>query len=80
MFWALFFTSLIEGIMVLCWIAYRMVFKKLLQKAGALVFGEKRNGMSGEPEASLADLRKSWIPHAPAITLGTLLSFFAFAR
>jgi len=76
MFWALFFTSLAGGLMVLCWMAYRNVFRKLLLKAGDLIFGGKRNEMSGEPEASLDDLLKSKIPYAPAIAMGTLMSFF----
>jgi Flp pilus assembly protein protease CpaA len=48
----------------------------LLLKAGDLIFGGKRNEMSGEPEASLDDLLKSKIPYAPAIAMGTLMSFF----
>jgi prepilin peptidase CpaA len=77
MFWAVFFTSLVGGIMVLCWIAYRKVFKKLLLVAGDLVFGAKRNGIGREPESSLADLLKRKMPYAPAIAMGTLMSFFA---
>jgi prepilin peptidase CpaA len=77
MFWALFFTSLFGGIMVLCWIAYRKVFRKLLLLAGDLVFGVKRNGVGREPESSLADLLKRKMPYAPAIAMGTLMSFFA---
>lgn len=77
MFWALFFTSLAGGLMVLCWITYRMVIRKLLLKAGNLFFGRKQNGMSGEPETSLAELLRRKIPYEPAIAMGTLVSFFA---
>jgi prepilin peptidase CpaA len=77
MFWALFFTSLAGGIMVLCWIVYHKVFRKLLLRAGDLVFDKRRNGMGRKPEASLADLLKRRMPYAPAITIGTLISFFA---
>jgi prepilin peptidase CpaA len=77
MFWAVFFTSLVGGIMVLCWITYRKVFKKLLLAASDLVFGAKRNGIGREPESSLADLLKLKMPYAPAIAMGTLMSFFA---
>jgi prepilin peptidase CpaA len=45
--------------------------------AGDLVFGAKRNGIGGEPESSLADLLKRKMPYAPAIAMGTLMSFFA---
>jgi prepilin peptidase CpaA len=61
----------------MCWIAYRKVFRKLLLKAGGLVFGGKQNGMNGQPEASLADLLKRKMPYEPAIAVGTLMSFFA---
>jgi len=77
MFWALFFTSLAGGIMVLCWIVYHKVFRKLLLRAGDLVFDKRRNGMGRKPEASLADLLKRRMPYAPAITIGTLISSFA---
>ena len=76
-FWALFFTSLAGGIMVLCWIAYRKVFRKMLLGVGDLIFGRKRNGISQEPETPLADLLKRKMPYAPAIAMGTLMSFFA---
>jgi prepilin peptidase CpaA len=76
-FWALFFTSLVGGIMVLCWIAYRKVFRKLLLCVGDLVFGRKRSEMGGHAESSLDDLLKSKMPYAPAIAVGTLMSFFA---
>jgi len=77
MFWALFFTSLAGGLMVLCWMTYRMVFRKLFLKARDLVFGGKQDGMSGEPETSLAELLKRKMPYEPAIAMGTLVSFFA---
>jgi prepilin peptidase CpaA len=77
MFWVLFFTSLAGGLMVLCWITYRMVIRKLILKAGNLFFGRKQNGMSGEPETSLAELLKRKMPYEPAIAMGTLVSFFA---
>ncbi|MGO9316386.1 MAG: prepilin peptidase [Terracidiphilus sp.] len=76
-FWAVFFTALAEGIIVLCWIAYRKIFKKLLLSAGDLVFGRKRSEVGGNAASSLDELRKSWIPHAPAIAIGTVISFFA---
>jgi prepilin peptidase CpaA len=63
--------------MVLCWIVYRKVFRKLLLVAGDLVFGANRNEMGCGQEASLADLLKRRIPYAPAIAMGTLMSFFA---
>jgi prepilin peptidase CpaA len=74
---ALVMTGMARGVMVLCWIAYRKVFRKLLLRVGNLVFSGKRNGMEREPEASLAELLKRKMPYVPAIALGTLMSFFA---
>ena len=75
--WAVFFTAIAGGILVMCWIAYLKVFRKLLMKAGELIFGGSRNGMSGEPEASLDELLKRKMPYVPAIAIGTFMSFFA---
>jgi prepilin peptidase CpaA len=77
MFWALFYTSLAGGVMVLCWIAYRKVLRVLFLRACDLVFRGKRNELNRKPEASLADLLKRKMPYEPAIAVGTLMSFFA---
>jgi prepilin peptidase CpaA len=77
MFWALFYTSLAGGVMVLCWIAYRKGLRVLFLRVGELVFRGKRNELNRKPEASLADLLKRKMPYEPAIAVGTLLSFFA---
>ena len=77
MFWALFYTSLAGGVMVLCWIAYRKVLRVLFLKAGDQIFHRKRNELNRKPEASLADLLKRKMPYEPAIAVGTLMSFFA---
>jgi prepilin peptidase CpaA len=76
LFWALFYTSVAGGMMLLCWMAYRKVLKGLLQGAGDLVFGWKRSGTGSDPENSIADLLKRKTPYAPAIAVGTLMSFF----
>jgi prepilin peptidase CpaA len=73
--WSLFFTSLAGGFIILSWIAYRVIFKKLFLGVGRLVFGWKPQGAADD--ASLADLLKRKIPYAPAIAIGTLMSFFA---
>ena len=45
--------------------------------AGDLVFGWKKRGLRRNPESSLANPLKRKVPYAPAIAIGTLLSFFA---
>jgi prepilin peptidase CpaA len=77
LFVALVVTSIAGGIMVLCWIAYRKIFRKLLLRVGDLVFRGKRNEIHGDEKSSLNDLLKSYMPYVPAIAIGTLLSFFA---
>jgi prepilin peptidase CpaA len=64
MFWVLFLTSLAGGILALCWIFYHRFIRSLLPGAGA-------------EKTSLDDLLKRRTPYAPAIAIGTLMSFFA---
>ncbi|MFZ1084240.1 MAG: A24 family peptidase [Terracidiphilus sp.] len=75
--WALFFTSLAGGIMVLSWIAYLKVFRNLIRFACDFLFGRKRE-LQDNPGNSIASLLKRNIPYAPAIAVGTLMSFLAF--
>ncbi len=74
---ALFFTSMAGGILVLGWIAYLKIFKKLLRSVGDLIFGRKREKQD-DAENSLASLLKKNVPYAPAIAIGAFMSFFAF--
>jgi prepilin peptidase CpaA len=75
--YAFFFTGMAGGVIALGWIAYLKIFKPLAQRAGDLIFGRKpdRQVDSG---SSVAFLLKRSIPYAPAIAIGTFLSFFAF--
>jgi prepilin peptidase CpaA len=77
LFIALVMTGIAGGIIVLCWAAWSGFFKELFTGAGDLVFGWKQRGMSRDQELSLANPLKRRIPYAPAIAMGTLLSFFA---
>lgn len=76
--YALFFTSLAGGIMVLGWIAYLKIFKPLAQGAGDLILGRKKRALPDDPRNSVAGLLKRNVPYAPAIAVGTFMSFFAF--
>jgi prepilin peptidase CpaA len=51
--------------------------KELFTGAGDLLFGWKRRGMHGDPELVLSNPMKRKISYAPAIAIGTLMSFFA---
>ncbi|MGC9159008.1 MAG: A24 family peptidase [Terracidiphilus sp.] len=77
MLWALFFTSLAGGIAALCWAAMGGFMKELFAGTGDLVFGWMRGGTSGAPETASTGSLKRKMPYAPAIAIGTLISFFA---
>jgi prepilin peptidase CpaA len=77
MFWALFFTSLAGGVLVLCWAVLGGFMKELFTGTGDLLFGWRRRGMRREPEDALANPLRRKMPYAPAIAIGTLISFFA---
>jgi prepilin peptidase CpaA len=74
---ALILTGLAGGIMVLCWAVYAGFLKELFTGAGELLFGWKRRGMARDPDLVLANPLKRKMPYAPAIAIGTLMSFFA---
>ncbi len=75
--WAFFFTALAGGIMILSSAVYSSFLKNLLTGAGDLFFGGKRREKLLAPEPACANPLKRKMPYAPAIAIGTLLSFFA---
>jgi prepilin peptidase CpaA len=77
LFVALVMTGLAGGIMVLCWAVFGGFFKELFTGVGDLVFGWKQRGMRIDQEMTLANPLKRKMPYAPAIAIGTLMSFFA---
>jgi prepilin peptidase CpaA len=77
LFIALVITGMAGGIMVLCWAAFGGFMKELFTGAGDLAFGWKERGMHCDPELVLANPVKRKMPYAPAIAVGTLISFFA---
>jgi prepilin peptidase CpaA len=77
LFIALVMTGIVGGIMVLCWAVFGGFFKELFMGAGDLLFGWKQRGMHANSELVLANPLKRKMPYAPAIALGTLMSFFA---
>jgi len=70
--YALVFTGLAGGLMALCWAAWGGFLGELFQHTGDLAFGSKQE----RGEAVLANPRRRKMPYAPAIAIGTLLSFF----
>jgi prepilin peptidase CpaA len=71
--YALVFTSLVGGLMALTWAACGGFLGELFQHAGGLAFGSTED----RGEAVLSNPRRRKMPYAPAIAIGTLISFFA---
>jgi len=63
--------------MVMCWAVLGGFIKELFTGVGDLIFSWKRRGLHPDPEQTLANPLKRKMPYAPAIAIGTLMSFFA---
>jgi len=74
---ALVITGMVGGVMVFCWAVFGGFLKELFTGASNLAFGWKGSGGIGDPEMVLANPLKRKMPYAPAIAIGTLISFFA---
>lgn len=76
MFLALVLTGLIGGLMALGWALVGGFLGELFSGTGDLLSSWRR-GKRGDPKMTLANPRARKMPYAPAIALGTLISFFA---
>jgi prepilin peptidase CpaA len=74
---ALVITSMAGGIMALCWAAAGGFLGELFQGAGDLVFGFAKRGLRPQPELVLSNPSARKMPYAPAIAIGTIVSFFS---
>lgn len=74
---AMVFTGLAGGLIALCWALSGGFIGELLTGSGDLIFGWKQRGLKPHPELVLSNPRARKMPYAPAIAIGTLLSFFA---
>jgi prepilin peptidase CpaA len=74
---AVVITGMVGGLMVLCWALFGGFIGELFTGAGNLVFGWKQRGGVRDPEMVISNPLKRKIPYAPAIAIGTLISFFA---
>lgn len=72
MIYALVFTGLAGGVMALGWAAWGGFLKELFQNTGDLAFGSNQE----RGEAVLTNPLRRKMPYAPAIAIGTVLSFF----
>jgi prepilin peptidase CpaA len=74
---ALIMTGIAGGVMVLGWALVSGFSNELFGGSADIVFGSKERGMRSSPEMALSNPLKRKMPYAPAIAIGTLLSFFA---
>jgi len=73
---SMFITAMAGGIMVLVWAAAGGFIGEIGESTGDLIRGWKR-GVKPNPEFALANPKRRKMPYAPAIAVGTLISFFA---
>jgi len=71
-------TGVVGGIWVLVWALYAGFLGELLKGTGELAFGWAARGSFKNPEMTIDNPQRRKLPYAPAIAIGTLLSFFAF--
>jgi prepilin peptidase CpaA len=74
---ALVLTGLAGGIMALCWAAAGGFLGDLFKNTGNLIVGFKERGLRPHPELVLDNPLARKMPYAPAIAIGTLVSFFS---
>jgi prepilin peptidase CpaA len=74
---ALVMTGLAGGVMAICWAAARGSLGSLFAGSADLIFGLKERGLRPHPDLVLSNPRALKMPYAPAVAIGTLMSFFA---
>jgi prepilin peptidase CpaA len=73
---ALVLTGMVGGVMVFCWAVFGGFLKELFTGASNLAFRWKGQGGVCDPEMVIANPLRRKMPYAPAIAIGTLISFF----
>jgi prepilin peptidase CpaA len=76
LFMAIVLTGLAGGIMVLCWAIFGGFISELFHGARNVVLGLGNPTQGEESEYLLSNPLKRKMPYAPAIAIGTLISFF----
>jgi prepilin peptidase CpaA len=74
---ALILTGIVGGIMAACWALSKGFLGELFQGAGDLLAGFGKRGLKPHPEIVLQNPLTRKLPYAPAIAVGTLISFFS---
>jgi prepilin peptidase CpaA len=74
---ALVLTGIVGGIMALCWAIGAGFVGELLNGTGELLFSMRERGLRPHPEIVLNNPLARKMPYAPAIAIGTIISFFS---
>jgi prepilin peptidase CpaA len=74
---ALVLTGIAGGVMALGWAAVGGFLGELFRNTGSVIFGVKDRGLRPHPELVLDNPLARKMPYAPAIAIGTLISFFS---
>jgi len=74
---ALVVMALAGGVMALCWAAAGGFLGQLFSSTGGLLAGFYKRGLRPHPELVLDNPLARKMPYAPAIAIGTLVSFFS---
>jgi prepilin peptidase CpaA len=74
---ALVITGIAGGIMAVCWAIGGGFIGELLSGTGDLLFGLRKRGLRPHPDLVLNNPLTRKMPYAPAIAIGTLISFFS---
>src|SRR3569833_2399 len=74
---ALVMIAVAGGIMALAWATFGGFLGEMFSGAGDLLFGWRKRGLHTPPELNLSNPKARKMPYAPAIAIGTLISFFS---
>jgi prepilin peptidase CpaA len=74
---ALVIMALAGGVMAVCWAIAGGFLGDLFRGSGELLAGFGKRGLRPHPELVLDNPRSRKMPYAPAIAIGTLISFFS---
>jgi prepilin peptidase CpaA len=74
---AMVLTGMAGGVMAVCWAISGGFLGELFKGSGDLLFGIRERGLRPHPELVLKNPLARKMPYAPAIAIGTLISFFS---
>jgi prepilin peptidase CpaA len=74
---ALVLTGIAGAVIAICWAIKGGFVGEMFSNTGDLLFSRKEKGLQPHPEFVLENPRSRKMPYAPAIAIGTLISFFS---